>query len=188
AGLPIAGTYVIAASAPNAAPNAFAGARAGREVDYEVVLTPGDGRRPTAEQVQASLSQSGQSASDKAKQAEIDKKNAEIAEGNKKIENANQVIGAAFKNGNAALTAKNYDEAIKQYDQGLAADPDHPGIPSLLTNKSIALRNRAVDRYNASLKVTDEAERKTASDNAKADFTRSEERRVGKECRSRWSP
>src|SRR6185503_2056229 len=91
AGLPIAGEYVIAASAPNAAPNAFAGARAGREVDYEVVLSPGDGRRLTADQVQASLRQ-GQSASDKAKQEEIDRKNAEILAGNKKIENANQVI------------------------------------------------------------------------------------------------
>ena len=47
AGLPFVGTYVIAASAPNATPSAKGGAKAGREIDYELVLEPGDGRRLT---------------------------------------------------------------------------------------------------------------------------------------------
>jgi len=95
---------------------------------------------------------------------------AEIAESNKKIENANQVIGDAFKNGNAALTSKNYDEAIRIYDTGLGADPDHPGLPSLLTNKAVALRLRAVDRYNAALQSKDEAAKTSGIASARDDF------------------
>src|SRR5262249_37411318 len=65
---------------------------------------------------------------------------------------------------------KNYDEAIKQYDSGLAADPQHPGIPSLLTNKSAALRGRAVDKYNAAIQSKDEAAKTAGIEAAKADF------------------
>jgi len=113
----------------------------------------------------------GESAADKAKAEELAKKNAEITEANKKIENSNKIVGDAFKNGNTALMAKNYDEAIKQYDTGLAADPEHPGIPSLLTNKSAALRARAVEKYNAAIQSKDDAAKTAGIDAAKADFT-----------------
>ena len=53
AGLPIVGTYVIAASAPNAQPAAIPGAKAGREIDFEVVLNPGDGKRFTEAEAKA---------------------------------------------------------------------------------------------------------------------------------------
>src|SRR3954464_2196481 len=42
AGLPFVGTYIIAASAPNARPDAKAGAKAGRDVNYKLTLAPGD--------------------------------------------------------------------------------------------------------------------------------------------------
>lgn len=177
AGLPFVGTYVIAASAPNAAPQVKADVKVGREINYEIVLLPGDGRRLTEEEAKTAGSSSGsagpsggESAADKAKREELAKKNAEIAESNKRIENANQVIGNAFKGGNAALTAKNYDEAIKLYDEGLGADPDHPGMPSLLTNKSVALRLRGVNRYNTAVQAKDDATRNSAMETAKADF------------------
>lgn len=180
AGLPYVGTYVIAVSAPNASPTVRGGVKAGRDVDFELVMSPGNGERLTEEQAKANGGSSaspgqpsnsgGESAADKAKRLEMEKKNAEVIEANKKIENANQVIGAAFRAGNTALTAKNYDEAIKQYDTGIAADADHPGIPSLLTNKSVALRMRGVDRYNAAAKATDEATRNSGMETAKADF------------------
>src|SRR6185436_17334627 len=114
----------------------------------------------------------GESAADKAKAAEIAKKNEEIMAANKKIEGANQIIGDAFKAGNTALMAKppNYDEAIKQYDLGLAADPDHPGAHSLLTNKSGALRSRGVEKYNAAIQNKDAAARDAGLESAKADF------------------
>jgi len=113
----------------------------------------------------------GESAADKAKAEELRKKNEEINKENEKIGNANKIVGDAFKNGNTALMAKNYDEAIKQYDEGLAADPEHPGIPSLLTNKSAALRARAVEKYNAAIVSKDEAAKASGIEAAKADFT-----------------
>jgi len=145
AGLPYVGKYVLAASAPNAAPSALTGVRVGQDIDYEVVLGAGDGRRYTKEEAKAAVkpgggsatssSGGGESAADKAKREEIAKKNAEIESKNKKIEESNKVVTEAFKAGNVALNAKNYDEAIKQYDVGLAADPEQA---ALLTNKAAA--------------------------------------------------
>lgn len=179
AGLPFVGTYVIAVSAPNAAPTVRGGVKVGRDMDYEIVMTPGNGQRLTEEQAkaggastQATGSSSGESAADKAKREALEKQNAEIAASNEKIKNANQVIGDSFRAGNAALAAKppNYDEAIRLYDTGIGADIDHPGTPSLLTNKSVALRLRGVERFNAAVQSTDPAARTSGMELAKADF------------------
>lgn len=177
AGLPYTGFYVVSVSAPGTAPAAKKDVRAGRDVPVDMVLTPGNGKKFTRDEAVAAAgsgaatpSGSGESTADKAKAAEIAKKNEEIMAANKKIEDANKVIGDAFKAGNAALMAKNYDEAIKQYDAGLAADPEHPGVPSLLTNKSGALRSRAVEKYNAAIQTKDDAARTTGLDAAKVDF------------------
>jgi len=173
AGLPYVGKYVLAASAPNAAPSAQSNVKVGQDIDYEIVLGPGDGRRYTKEEAKAAVKPGagsatsstggGESAADKAKREEIAKKNAEIEAKNKKIEESNKVVTDAFKAGNVALNAKNYDEAIKQYDIGLAADPEQA---ALLTNKSAALKARGVDKYNAGIKNKDAA----ATEAAKADF------------------
>lgn len=182
AGLPYIGTYVIAVSAPNASPTVRGGVKVGRDIDFELVMTPGNGQRFTEEQAKAggggtetTASSGSESAADRAKREALEKQNAEIAASNKKIENANQVIGDSFRAGNTALTAKNYDEAIRLYDTGIAADIDHPGIPSLLTNKSVALRLRGVDRFNAAVKSTDPAAKTSGMETAKADFKASAE-------------
>jgi tetratricopeptide (TPR) repeat protein len=178
AGLPYVGTYLITVSMPNAAPTYQDKVKAGREIDYEIVLSPGDGRRLTADEAKklaaggggGSAPSSGggsESAADKAKREELIKKNKEIEETNKKNANINQVVGEAFKAGNAALSAKNFDEAIKQYDMGLAADPEQP---SLLTNRTLALKARGVERYNAAIQTKDEAARTSGLESAKADF------------------
>jgi tetratricopeptide (TPR) repeat protein len=178
AGLPFVGTYTISVSAPGASPTTRAGVKARADQPLEIVLSPGDGKKLTEAEALAAASTGpansggGNSATDKAKAAdELAKKNAEIAKENEKIGNANKVVGDAFKNGNTALMAKNYDEAIKQYDAGLAADPEHPGIPSLLTNKSAALRARAVEKYNAAIQSKDDAAKTAGIEAAKADFT-----------------
>jgi tetratricopeptide (TPR) repeat protein len=193
AGLPFVGTYTVVASHPTARPNWVGGVKAGREIAVEVIVTPGDGKRPTYEEVKAAGGGvpaagsggkgEGESASDKAKREELMKKNAEIEAGNKKIEEANQVIARTFKAGNDALLAagaaskaQNSDEAVQKFtaavasfDEGLAADPQQPAI---LTNKAVALKGRAVERFNATLrsKTLDDAGKSAALQAAKDDF------------------
>lgn len=178
AGLPFVGTYIVAISAPGAQPSAKSGVKAGREIPVDIVLAPGDGRKLTRDEAVAVSAGGGTtnggggggSEADKAKAAEMAKKNAEVTAENEKIKNSNQVVSDAFKNGNAALMAKKYDEAIAQYDTGINADPEHPGAPSLLTNKSSALRSRAVDKYNAAIQSKDDAAKTAGLESAKADF------------------
>jgi tetratricopeptide (TPR) repeat protein len=192
AGLPFVGTYTIAASHPSARPNFVPGVKVGKDIDYEVELTPGDGKRLTLEEIKAASgggggggnggpAPSGESTSDKAKREEAIKKNAEIEATNKKITDSNETIMRTFKAGNVALDAakealkvKNQDEAIKKYgeavalfDEGLAADPAQP---ALLTNKAMALKARGVERYNTAVRSTDDAVKTSGLEAAKADF------------------
>lgn len=176
AGLPYVGTYIIAASMPNAAPVYQGNVKAGRDIDYELVLSPGDGRKLTLDEINKLKAKGGadtpassgtESAADKAKREEALKKNAEIEAANKKAESTNQVVGDSFKAGNDALNAKNYSEAVKQYDIGLAADPEQA---ALLTNKAAALKGLGVEKYNAAIQSKDEAARAAGIEAAKADF------------------
>jgi len=206
AGLPFVGTYTVAASHPTAQPNFLTGVKAGKDIAADIILTPGDGKRLTADELKNagsgtsaaappgkppsgggnSSGNSGESAADKAKREELIRKNKEIEEGNKKITEANATINRTFKSGNEALNAASaalkasnsdeaiakYTEAVNQYGEGLAADPDQP---ALLTNQALALKGRGVERYNASIKLTDEAAKKTALEAARADFKASAE-------------
>lgn len=195
AGLPYVGTYIVGVSGPGAQPNFQSNVKVGRDVDYEIVLEPGDGRRLTLDEINAitkgggtapattakTPASSGESASDKAKRAEIEAKNKEILEHNKKVEETNTVVSRTFKTGNDSLLAASeltkvnkreeaiakYTEAIAAYDEGLVADPEQP---ALLTNKALALKARGVDRYNAAI-TSKEPEAKAAKmAEAKADF------------------
>ena len=178
AGLPYVGTYIIAVSMPNASPSFQPNVKAGRETVYEIVLSPGDGRRLTVDEVKKLAAGGGSSGSGSGsggggakispeEEAKRKAENERVTKENEKNVNINKVVGEAFKAGNAALTAKNYDEAIKQYDEGLAADPEQP---SLLTNKALALKARGVDKYNAAILTKDEAARTPGLESAKADF------------------
>lgn len=190
AGIPFVGDYAVAASHPTARPNYVPGVKAGRNMQIEVVVTPGDGKRLTFDEVKAgagastaAASTGGESEADKAKREELMKKNAEIEASNKKIAEANEVIARTFKAGNEALNAGNiaskssntdqavqkFTEAVTQYDEGLAADPEQPAI---LTNKAVALKARGVERYNSAIrsKTLDDAGRTAALETAKGDF------------------
>jgi tetratricopeptide (TPR) repeat protein len=170
AGLPFVGTYTIAVSMPGARPDFQPEAKAGREVDYKMTLSPGDGRVLTFEEIKAATIKGtgapsgGESAADRAKREELLKKNAEIEASNKKSGEINEIIGRTFKLGNEALKAKNYDEAIKQYREGLAADAEQP---ALLTNLSVSLRARGVDSFNAGLKAKDQAQQSAGTQDFK---------------------
>ncbi|MGH9970727.1 MAG: tetratricopeptide repeat protein [Pyrinomonadaceae bacterium] len=187
AGLPFVGTYVIAASHPTAQPTWVPNVKVGRGVDYEVKLSPGDGKRLTLDEIKAgekiggggggtaSGATTAESASDKAKREELIRKNTEIESRNKKVEESNSLVTRTFKAGNDFLSANKYDEAIAQYNEGLNADPDHPGVPSLLTNKAVALKARGIDRYNTAIKASDDAAKKAGMDSAKKDWQESAE-------------
>jgi tetratricopeptide (TPR) repeat protein len=181
AGLPYAGDYIIAASAPAAQPNWVSKVKAGRDVDYPIELAPGDGHRLTLAEINsanrgsAGSSKSGSvdsevrqpTAEEKAKAAELAKQAAEITARNEKAVKSNEVVARTFKDGNDALNAKNYDEAIKQYEEGLAADPEQP---ALLVNEGRAYTARGVSRYNAAVTSTDEAAKGSGIESAKGDF------------------
>ena len=196
AGLPFVGTYTIAASHPTASPNFVSGFKVGREVQAEIVVTPGDGKRLTLDDLKAASARgpagpgegatgggesSGESAADKAKREELIRKNKEIEESNKKINEANAIINRTFKAGNEALNGANaaikannsadavtkYTDAITQYNEGLAADPEQP---ALLTNRALAYKGRGVEKYNGSIRQTDDAARAKLLEEAKADF------------------
>jgi tetratricopeptide (TPR) repeat protein len=179
AGLPFAGEYVIGVSMAGAQPTYLPGVKAGRDIDYTIEMSPGDGRRLTYAEIKTAMGASGapaaagarETAEDKAKRAELLKKNEEILASNKKAESSNAIIEQSFKAGNEALKAKNYDLAISKYDEGLAADPDHPGAPALLTNKTMALNARAVEKFNTAVKATDDAAKSSGIDSAKKDWT-----------------
>lgn len=193
AGLPYVGTYTIGVSGPGAQANFQANVKVGRDIDYELVLEPGDGRRLTIDEINAIMkggssnggaktpAASAESASDKAKRAEIEAKNKEILEHNKKVEETNVTVARTFKTGNdsllaaSALTKANkreeaipkYTEAITAYDEGLAADAEQP---ALLTNKALALKARGVDRYNLAITTKDTTAKAPLLESAKADF------------------
>jgi tetratricopeptide (TPR) repeat protein len=185
AGLPYVGDYIIGVSMPNAQPSYQGGVKVGRDVDYQIELSPGDGHRLTVDELKqfakgggggggggsSSSKGSGESVEDKAKREELLKKNAEIIEKNKKIEEANAVLNRTFTAGNEAFKAGNFDEAIKQYDEGLTADSEQSGF---WTNKSRALKARGVNKYNAAVKLQGDAKNQ-GLDAARADFKASVE-------------
>lgn len=196
AGLPFVGTYTVAASHATAKPNFVTGVKAGRDIPVEILVTPGDGKRFTAEELKTvgtpsagptagsgGNSGGGETAAEKAEREKLIAKNKEIEEKNKKIEASNAIVMKTFKAGNDALAAAGvaskaqnsteaiakYSEAITQYGEGLAADPEQP---ALLTNQAMALKARGVERYNTYIKTaaTDEAGSKAAKDGAMSDF------------------
>ena len=197
AGLPFVGTYTVAASHATAKPNFVTGVKAGRDIPVEILVTPGDGKRFTADELKTVGTPSGgspsapggntggggETAAEKAEREKLIAKNKEIEEKNKKIEASNAIVMKTFKAGNEALAAAGvaskaqnsteavakYSEAITQYSEGLAADPEQP---ALLTNQAMALKARGVERYNTYIKTaaTDEAGSKTAKDGAMSDF------------------
>ncbi len=182
-GLQVGGQYVISVSAPNAKPKTVNNFKPGQtDAELIIILDPGDGRRLTAEEARQLASGEGagtstgggggESAEDRAKREELMRKNAEIEASNKKVEETNAVVRRTFEAGGKALDAKRYDEAITLYSEGLAADGEQP---ALLTNKSVALRMRGAERYNAAVQSKDEAVKSSGLEAARKDFRESAE-------------
>lgn len=177
AGIPFVGTYTLAVSAPGARPDYIRDVKLSGNPTNNFELQPGDGARLTLDQIKtanagAKVASGGNAAPAESKEAkaareELMRKNAEIEESNKKIQSANETISRTFKTGNDAFSAKNYDAAIAAYNEGLAAREE----PALYSNKSIALRMRGADRFNAVINSTDQAAKTAGIESAKKDWT-----------------
>jgi len=180
AGLPFVGTYTVVVSAPGASPSYQAKLRFTQQTEYNFELKPGDGARPTLEQVNANMAGGataaasggtprGESKEDKAKREEMERKIKEIEESNKKINESNETVNRVFKAGNDALFANppRLDEAITNYREGLAARPEEV---ALLTNLAEALRQRADSRFNVAVKEADANAKTQGIDAAKKDW------------------
>jgi hypothetical protein len=168
AGLPLVGTYVIAASAPNAAPDILPNIRVTADVENKIILNPGDGKRLTeAEAKQAAkggrpAAGGGESAEEKKVREEYEKKKSEVEAKNKKIDEVNTLYKNSFTTGNTALSAgiekaktgnraeaiAFYSAAIAAYNEPLKADAEHPAAPVVLRNRGTAQKSRAIAKYN----------------------------------------
>ena len=172
-GLPLTGTYTILVSAPGAAPDFLVGARLNARTAYNFVLSPGDGRALTLDDVKklaaAAPAAAGAPAADseeaKKKAAEMAAERARIEKENARATELNAKLPDILKAGNDAFNASRYDEAIAKYDEGIAADPEQVVFPR---NKSLALVRRGTAKYNAAYKSKDEAGKESARADLKA--------------------
>lgn len=195
AGLQYVATYLISISAPGANPKTQSDVKAGRGVEFEIVLDPGNGRVLTEAEAKAVGGSTpaggggGESPEDKAKREAAEAANEKIKAANAKTVRSNEVVTTSFKLGNELLTAGNalarekqyapavakYDEAIAKYTEGIDIDPEHPGAPSLLTNRALALIERGKNNYNVAVTSTAPGEKATLLAKTKADLTKATE-------------
>lgn len=172
-GVPPGSKYLLTVSGEGVEP-VIVPISAGME-NQRLTVKAGDGTRYTEEQVRNSTSGGGELTEDQKKElAELEKKRAEIEAKNKRAEEFNTVINRALEEGKAAFNEKNYDLAIIKFQEGFEAGPDFLGsAPSFLNSKALALKQRAVDNYNASVKSKDAAEKQELKKKAGEDFIES---------------
>lgn len=179
AGVPFVGVFTLIVSAPGAHYDYITGVKLSQNPTNNFELKPGDGSRPTLDQIKSANASGSKAASGgsaapseskeaKAKREELERQNAEITKKNEEIQKSNETISATFKAGNEALNAGRLDDAIAQYQSGLAARGDEP---ALLTNLSEALRRRGVNRFNEALKNPDDAAKTAGLNAAKKDWS-----------------
>lgn len=172
AGIPFGGTYTIIVSAPNARPDFMTGLRLSQQGENNFTLEAGDGRKLTLDDVKAAAGAApagaaggGDPTAARRAKEEMAKREAAFEAEKAKVAATNAQLNDLLKAGNDALGAKNYDQAITSYDQGIQADPEQAVFH---LNKSVALRSRGVDRYNAAVKAKDTAGRDAAKADLKA--------------------
>lgn len=186
AGLPVGATFVFSVSAPGAKPSYLPNVKAGSD-NVVITLGEGDGRRLSEEEVRAALAGAATAATPTAANTELTeeqkkamedraKMEAEYAAKKAKIEEQTAAVQKALDEGSKAFTSKNYDVAVVKFDEGYKANPDYVGsAPVLLNNKALALRERAVDLHNQSVKAADAAAKADLAARSRKDFADSVE-------------
>lgn len=178
AGFPLGQRFVLAVSGPGIRADIFPGVKGGME-DITITVYEGDGKALTEDEVRKAVTSgpkpgeapAADSEEAKKAKAEYEKKLAEVNANNKKIEESNKIIGELFKQGNDAFNAGNKELAVAKYSEAIAIDSGHPAMVQLLTNRSIAMRARGVDRYNAAVKSSDAAAKANGIEDAKKDWS-----------------
>jgi len=184
AGLPM-GVYTIIVTAPGARPSFQTDVRISQMPEMGFRLEPGESKRLTLDDIKAMMAGNSPAggaggttpaAATPAKESDADREKrlaeeARIKASNEKIVAGNEVVSRTFKAGNEALNAGNFDEAIRQYEEGLSAREE----PALFANRSEAYRRRGVDRFNAAIKMTDEAGKAAAMESAFNDWRKAAE-------------
>src|SRR5437763_12847256 len=108
AGIPFVGVYTLIVSAPGAHPDFIKDVRLSQRSTNDFQLLPGDGTRPTLDQLKTAVAASAgsgggpapaESKEAKAAREELTKKNAEIEKKNSEISKSNEVGSRTFKAG-----------------------------------------------------------------------------------------
>jgi tetratricopeptide (TPR) repeat protein len=131
-GMPLTGTYLVVASGPGMQPTWVNGARLGQSPIVDLVANPGDGMRPTLEQVlewMAQQSRGGPSAPAAVSEADRAKAEAAKKDYEAKVKESQALQGnfdqarAHFLKGVELKNANSYQEALAEFAQATNVDP-----------------------------------------------------------------
>jgi tetratricopeptide (TPR) repeat protein len=175
-GMPVQGTFLVVVSGPGIQPTWLVGVRlvSAQPIDFEVF--PGDGSRPTQEQIQAQQSQQPRtpaqpqvSAADRAKAEEQRKEQEAQMEAAKEMQASFDQARTRYNQGVELMRANNYTAAMSEFEAAAGVDPSKHEAFVELAYKANA--NLAETHYQAGVDLFNKKQR----DEAKVHFQKAVE-------------